>query len=97
MDYKDTAEYQNIQLRAAQKTYEIVKGTYEIPSMDKAMRSEYSQQFFSNTNVIKANDDFETKKNQHVIQCEKPNMKKTLSQDDTNASEMTKKNSQYQG
>ena len=58
--------------------------------MDKAMRSEYSQQFFSNTNVIKANDDFESKKNQYVIQCEKPNMKKTLSQDDTNASEMTK-------
>ena len=27
MDYKDTAEYQNIQLRAAQKTYEIDKVT----------------------------------------------------------------------
>ena len=49
------------------KTYEIDKGTYEIPSMDKAMRSEYSQQFFSNTNVIKAHDDFESKKNQYVI------------------------------
>lgn len=34
MDYKDTAEYQNLKLRADRKASELSFGTYEIPSMD---------------------------------------------------------------
>ena len=61
--------------------------------MDKAQRSESSPKFFSNTNVVKANDDFESDNKQIIINCEKPfqNVKKTMSQDEsTNASELTK-------
>ena len=58
MDYKNSAEYQNIQIKALKKSNEIEQGTYEIPSMDKAVRSADSPKFFTNTEVIKVNDDF---------------------------------------
>ena len=61
MDYKDTAEYQNLQLRAARKTSDLSQGTYEIPSMDKAITRKDSPKFFTNTEVVKANDDSASK------------------------------------
>ena len=57
--------------------------------MDKAVRSEYSSKFFSNTNVIKSHDDFCPKDKQNTLNYEKSGeiSKTGISQDDTLASE----------
>jgi hypothetical protein len=61
MHYQHSAEYQNLKIKALQKSKAIEQGTYETPSTDKALRSDDSPKFFSNTEVIKANDDFYSK------------------------------------
>jgi hypothetical protein len=60
MDHQHSVDYQNLKLKALQKTQSIEKGTYEIPSMDTAFRSDDSPKFFGNTKVVKSNDDFDT-------------------------------------